>query len=309
MSKPIASVPTNKRSVLLGGVAAATILAMIFLLLSPNGHEDNQEKDQPTGDQHTIATSFENDNFPATPTQDTSDNMSSIAGAGRQPAATDRINIEQPANTPAAADSTGDDSLYIAPPAMLTTSNSVPASGSSSSVTELELARELKTRLEQTEKRLQTLQIQLNEQIQYAQKKANESQRWQDAAVQMEETMKKIIDDNNREAEQMASEIEHWREQALTAGRQNASLAERQRRSAAPVSMTLQQPPPTSPAPAQTAPRPLPPLQLQTPAPAQSRTPPAQAAPQPPVPPPEQSNFTTTCYDPNRGYFPCTVRQ
>jgi hypothetical protein len=309
MRNPIASVPSDKRPMMLGGLVAAAILAMIFML-SPTNEEIDPETEPAPDDARAIVASQPVESVPQTRSAQPSGTISNIAGA-------DSISTEadvRPVGTPAPA---GSDDIYIEPPEMLTSEpgsgpvvdsilnrESVPASQPGASLTELELARELKLRLEQTEKRLQALQIQLNEQIQYAQKKANESQRWQDAVVQMEATMKKIIEDNNNEAEVMAGEIEHWRQQALEVGRENARLTER--RTAMPAVATRELPPVAEqePAPA----RPLPRLQLQTPTQPQTESAP-QPAPQSQAQPSAPADFTTTCYDTVRGYFPCTVRQ
>lgn len=324
MRNPIASVPSDKRPMLLGAGVAAAILAAIFML-SPGNKEDGAEVDELTAQPQTVADAQQLDTLPQTRAPDSSAGISGIAGADS--ITTESYDDSLPATAPAGADG-----IYIEPPDMLDAEPTLlpqpafesgsglnPVSPPVSSVTELELVRELKLRLEQSEKRLQGLQIRLNEQIQYAQKKANEAQRWQDAVTQLEATMKKIIDDNNRESEQMAKEIEHWRLQALDAGRRNAQLTDQ--RAARPAVATRQLPVTTS-EPAVETPRPLPPLQLQTPAqPRQAPQPVPVPQPQPvpqPVPQPApqaqpqqppQGNFTTTCYDPVRGYFSCTVRQ
>ena len=151
------------------------------------------------------------------------------------------------------------------------------------------VVKNLDTELKQVKQQLQKLHIELNQERQLTKKKTNETQLWQREAKQFEATMGKIIEDNHRETEMLSREVERWRDRALQAERDNASL-----RSRRPGTNTTL---PAVPAAAtRSTPKPL----AQQPAP-----PPSQASPQrAPL-----SNFTTTCYDPNQGYFTCTVRQ
>jgi hypothetical protein len=178
---------------------------------------------------------------------------------------------------------------------------------------ELKMIQQLNARLKETEQSLQQLQIDRNKLIQDKLRSDDQLQRRQDEVEQLKATMEKIIEDNYREGEQMTQEIEYWRQQALTAKRQNASLADRRNSNPNPPPARLQLVPaaPSNPA---AAPRQPLPLQLQMP-----QQPQQPQQPQPPPQPPPQAqtipqaappnDFTTTCYDPDRGYFPCTVRQ
>lgn len=321
MRNPISHVPQNVRMPLLGIAATMALLFGSAVLLSP-ATQDNDNPPRTPATPHTTSeqpsATLVNNSIPPsqaaladaeTMAEDAVDLAAATATLALPPTESipeDSNAIElqstQPISDPATENPGSDsqtenliDNMLVA---SLNEENLTQiASSSDPDVRRLSalvnLVESLKTELGQTKEQLQTLQVKFNEQYQLARQKANETERWRQEAKEFETTMNKIIEDNNRDSDMLSRELERWRERALQAERDNARLSSRR---PTPTTTALQRLPETNnPAPAvqQPVPQPLP--QRST-----TQSPPQQTP---------TTNFTTTCYDPNQGYFTCTVRQ